>query len=138
MVKKNKQSNQKVLNNTLPVWNLGDLYSSINSRKILKDLHLIEKLSKSFSKKYEGKVNDHMKDMPLGVALGAVFFLLNLGKELSQVILDYLDRGVLKDTQLKEDLNKSGVSTVAFTRQLKEILQNLNISQQLLVFFLTN
>ena len=31
MVKKNKQSNQKVLNNTLPVWNLGDLYSSINS-----------------------------------------------------------------------------------------------------------
>ena len=57
MVKKNKQSNQKVLNNTLPVWNLGDLYSSINSRKILKDLNLIEKLSKSFSKKYEGKVN---------------------------------------------------------------------------------
>ena len=56
MVKKNKQSNQKVLNNTLPVWNLGDLYSSINSRKILKDLKLIEKLSKSFSKKYEGKV----------------------------------------------------------------------------------
>ena len=56
MVKKNKQSNQKVLNNTLPVWNLGDLYSSINSRKILKDLNLIEKLSKSFSKKYEGKV----------------------------------------------------------------------------------
>jgi hypothetical protein len=81
-------------------------------------------------KKYEGKVNEHMKDMPLGVALGAVFFLLNLGKELSQVILDYLDRGVLKDTQLKEDLNKSGVSTVAFTRQLKEILQNLNISQK--------
>lgn len=56
MLKKNKQSNQKVLNNNLPVWNLGDLYSSINSRKILKDLNLIEKLSKSFSKKYEGKV----------------------------------------------------------------------------------
>ena len=56
MVKKHKQSNQKVLNNKLPVWNLGDLYSSINSRKILKDLNLIEKLSKSFSKKYEGKV----------------------------------------------------------------------------------
>ena len=56
MIKKNKQSNQKVLNNKLPVWNLGDLYSSINSRKILKDLNLIEKLSKSFSKKYEGKV----------------------------------------------------------------------------------
>ena len=56
MVKKNKQSNQKVLNNKLPVWNLGDLYSSINSRKILKDLNLIDKLSKSFSKKYEGKV----------------------------------------------------------------------------------
>ena len=53
MVKKNKQSNQKVLNNTLPVWNLGDLYSAINSRKIIKDLNLIEKLSKSFSKKYE-------------------------------------------------------------------------------------
>ena len=41
MVKKHKQSNQKVLNNKLPVWNLGDLYSSINSKKILKDLRSI-------------------------------------------------------------------------------------------------
>ena len=57
MVKKNKQSNQKVLNNKLPVWNLEDLYPSINSRKIAKDLNLIEKLSKLFSKKYEGKVS---------------------------------------------------------------------------------
>ena len=61
MLKKNKQSNQKVLNNKLPVWNLGDLYPSINSRKIVKDLNLIEKLSKSFSKNMKAKLISYLQ-----------------------------------------------------------------------------
>lgn len=80
-------------------------------------------------KEYDGKQNDTLKDMPLSIALGAVFFLLNLGKELSQVMMDYLQRGVLKeDSALKEGLLKNGVGIHHFTKQLKGMLQDLNIS----------
>ena len=81
-------------------------------------------------KEYTAIMDDTMKDMPLQYALGAVFFLLNLGKELSIVMMDYLKQGVLKeDTALKQGLAENGVGIHHFTKQLKEILQNLNISQ---------
>jgi len=80
-------------------------------------------------KEYDGSINDHLKEMPLSVALGAVFFLLNLGKELSQVMMDYLDRGILKDhSQVKEGLMQNGIGTHQFTQQVRGILKSLNIS----------
>ena len=80
-------------------------------------------------KEYDGTMNEHLKEMPLSIALGAVFFLLNLGRELSQVMMDYLDKGVLKDhLQVKEGLMQNGIGITAFTQQVKEILKNLNIS----------
>lgn len=79
---------------------------------------------------YKAILDDRMKDMPLSIALGAVFFLLNLGKELSIVMMDYLQKGVLKeDYHLKEGLIKNGVGIHHFTKQLKEMLADLNISQ---------
>lgn len=81
-------------------------------------------------KEYDGTMNDHIKEMPLSIALGAVFFLLNLGRELSQVMMDYLDKGVLKDhSQVKEGLMQNGIGIHQFTQQLKETLKDLNISQ---------
>tara|TARA_B100001287_G_scaffold261867_1_gene251300 strand:- start:1084 stop:1755 length:672 start_codon:yes stop_codon:yes gene_type:complete len=81
-------------------------------------------------KEYTAITDDTMKEMPLGYALGAVFFLMNLGKELSIVMMDYLQKGVLKDhTHQKEGLIESGVGIHHFTKQLKEMLQDLNISQ---------
>ena len=78
---------------------------------------------------YDGTLNEHLKEMPLSVALGAVFFLLNLGKELSQVMMDYLDKGVLKDhLQVKEGLMQNGIGIHHFTQQVKEVLKSLNIS----------
>ena len=56
MKKKYKKQNNIRTNDSLPVWNLSDLYSSISSKKIKDDLNIIEKSSKLFSKKYEGKV----------------------------------------------------------------------------------
>lgn len=83
-------------------------------------------------KDYDGKLDETMKDMPLSIALGSVFFLLNLGKELSQVMMDYLQRGILKeDLVLNQDSKGSGDSIAVFTRQLKGMLQSLNISQSL-------
>lgn len=81
-------------------------------------------------KEYDGTINEHLKEMPLSIALGAVFFLLNLGRELSQVMMDYLDKGVLKDhLQVKEGLMQNGIGIHQFTQQLKETLKDLNISQ---------
>lgn len=83
-------------------------------------------------KEYTAITDDTMKEMPLAYALGAVFFLLNLGKELSVVMMDYLQQGVLKEESLlKEGLIKNGVGIHHFTKQLKEMLANLNISQSL-------
>jgi len=83
-------------------------------------------------KEYTAITDDTMKEMPLAYALGAVFFLLNLGKELSQTMMDYLQRGVLKEhTPLKEGLIENGVGIHHFTKQLKEMLGDLNISQNL-------
>jgi len=83
-------------------------------------------------KEYTAITDDTMKEMPLAYALGAVFFLLNLGKELSQTMMDYLQRGILKEhTPLKEGLIENGVGIHHFTKQLKEMLGDLNISQNL-------
>jgi oligoendopeptidase F len=52
-----KKNNNKIqAANSLPIWNLTDLYISISSKKINIDLKYIEKSSKSFAKKYEGKI----------------------------------------------------------------------------------
>ncbi len=81
-------------------------------------------------KEYKAITDDTMKEMPLEYALGAVFFLLNLGKELSIVMMDYLQEGVLKEeSPLKEGLIKSGVGIHHFTKQLKEMLLDMSIYQ---------
>ena len=119
MVKKNKQSNQKVLNNTLPVWNLGDLYSSINSRKILKDLNLIEKLSKSFSKKYEGKV----------IKLSAIK-LLKAIEEIEKI--DEIMDKILSYAHLLVSENIENEKNKIFFQQMQEKITNFSSS---LIFF---
>ena len=64
-----------------------------------------------------------------GIQLILVFFLLNLGQELSVVMMDYLDKGILKDhSQVKEGLMQNGIGIHHFTKQVKEVLKSLNIS----------
>jgi len=79
-------------------------------------------------KDYDGVLDDEMKDIPLNIALGSVFFLLNLGKELSEVTMDYFNKGILEGhSQVKEDLMPNGVGIRAFSRQVKGILEGLKI-----------
>ena len=56
MKKKYNKHVQKKALDSLPIWNLSDLYPSITNKKIAIDLKFIEKSSKLFAKKYEGKV----------------------------------------------------------------------------------
>jgi len=80
-------------------------------------------------KEYTAITDDTMKEMPLAYALGAVFFLMNLGKELSVVMMDYLQKGILKqDILQKQGLTENMDGTHLFFKQLKGILQDLKIS----------
>ena len=57
MKKKYIKSKKNQISTNLPVWNLGDLYPSITSKKITIDLDYIKRSSKRFERKYEGKIS---------------------------------------------------------------------------------
>lgn len=67
-------------------------------------------------------------DMPMDAVLSSIFFLWNLGLDLSKTMMNYLDK---EQTQaLTQYLNSqpNGVGITQFTDLLKETLQDLKIS----------
>lgn len=68
------------------------------------------------------------KEMPLGVALGAMLFFWNLGRDLLNDTLKYLTE-VAGDPQQSIHLQKSGIGLEQFTDSLKETLDELTRSQ---------
>ena len=78
---------------------------------------------------YDPDTSDDAKDFPLDVVLGAIVFFYTLGKDLSVVIMNSLDKKNEKDLAqyLISHPNTDG-STVSM-QSLTEILQSLNISQ---------
>ena len=79
-------------------------------------------------KDYEPNTSEIAKDMPLDAVLGAVVFFYNLGKDLSLVMLNSLDKK--NEQTLAEYLTSqpNGGGTIQSMDYLTEILQNLNIS----------
>ena len=56
MKQKNYQNSIKKNLGKLPIWNLGDLYESPNSKKLRDDLSNLSIITKKFEKKYNNKV----------------------------------------------------------------------------------
>ena len=80
---------------------------------------------------YEGNDNaEQMKQMPLDIAMGCMFFFYNLNKELLKTTLNYLSREAPKEltTEQLQTLEGSGDGINQSTESLKEMLQNLTIS----------
>jgi hypothetical protein len=79
-------------------------------------------------KEYEPNNSEIAKDMPLDAVLGAVVFFYNLGKDLSIVMMNCLDKK--NEQTLAEYLisQPNGVGTIQSMHSLKAMLQNLNIS----------
>ena len=79
-------------------------------------------------KEYDPNNSEIAKDMPLDAVLGAVVFFYNLGKDLSLVMLNSLDKK--NEQTLAEYLTSqpNGGGTIASMDYLTEMLQNLNIS----------
>ena len=73
------------------------------------------------------KYSDIMKTMPVDIAMGAVIFFYRLGNNLSNHILESLQKE-LKDSkisQLKQTLEENGVGINQFMQSLKEMQQGL-------------
>ena len=72
---------------------------------------------------------ERMKDMPMDAVLSSLFFLTNLGIELSQHTILYSDNQEGAEiTQLQQILAENGGGIHHFTDSLKEILDGLKIS----------
>jgi len=86
----------------------------------LKDKYIIED--------YKVGKDQEMLDMPMNAVLSSIFFLWNLGLDLSKAMMNYLDK---EQTQaLTEYLNSqpNGDGITQFTDLLKETLQDMKIS----------
>ncbi len=90
----------------LPNWNLGDLYSGIDDKKITSDLANIESLTKNFITNYKNKINE-------------ISLKLN-GEELYQAIIKYQN--------IAENLGK--ISTFAYLSYAGDLS-----NQKILAFF---
>ena len=93
---------------------------------------VLVKLKEKYSiDKYVIENHKHLEDMPMSAVLSSIFFLLNLGMELSTVMMNSLDLDKEANKDLIEFLNldKSGDGINQYTHSLKAILDDLKISQ---------
>ena len=89
----------------------------------LKDKYTIEE--------YKVGKDAELLDMPMDAVLSSIFFLWNLGLDLSKAMMNYLDK---EETQaLTQFLNsqQSGDGITQFTHLLKETLHDMKISTKL-------
>jgi len=80
---------------------------------------------------YEGLEGaDLMKQMPLNIVMGCMFFFYNLNNELLRTTLNYLSQEIPKQltTEQLQTLEKSGDGTTASGNYLEQMLRELNIS----------
>ena len=87
------------------------------------------KVGKYNIEEYDVKNPEKMKDMPLGAAIGSVFFLYNLGMELSRHTILYSNNQTeMEAIQSQLTSEQNGVGINQFMDSLTEILQDLKIS----------
>jgi hypothetical protein len=80
-------------------------------------------------KEYDVESKDALKEIPLDIVLGAIFFLYNLGIELSQVMMDYSEEHLMDNLTHQQIFPKNGDGFKVYSLgSLKEILEELKIS----------
>ena len=79
-------------------------------------------------KEYNPDTSDNAKDFPLDVVLGAIVFFYSLGKDLSMVMLNSLDKKNEKALAQHLISQQSGDGLTHSMQSLTEILQDLKIS----------
>jgi len=80
-------------------------------------------------KEYDITTKEKLKEMPIDIVLGAVFFLYNLGMDLSRTMIIYLEEHQ-KDTSAHRQILQTNMDGIKHFSQdsLKVILDDLKIS----------
>ena len=78
---------------------------------------------------YKETDGEHMKDMPMDAVFGCMLFFYSLGIDLSQAMMSYLQDQEQTALMQFPNLGKDGDGISQFTRSLREMLQDLRISQ---------
>jgi len=87
------------------------------------------KLGKYNIEEYDVNNPEAMKDMPLGAAIGSLFFFYNLGIELSNhTILYSSNQAEMEDIQEQLNSEANGVGINQFMHSLTDVLNDLKIS----------
>ena len=87
------------------------------------------KVGKYNIEEYDVKNPEKMKDMPLGAAIGSVFFFLHLGMKLSEhTILSSSNQTEMEAIQEQLTSEQSGVGINQFMVSLTDVLKDLKIS----------
>lgn len=80
---------------------------------------------------YDAELNEKILDMPMNAVMGSIFFLWNLGLDLSKAMMKSLDQEQVQDKALTDYLysmqNGDGINLFSVD-SLKEILDDLKIS----------
>jgi hypothetical protein len=90
---------------------------------------IVNKVKENYTiQEYKVGADDVMLDMPMDAVLSSIFFLWNLGLDLSKTMMNYLDKE--EEQALTRFLNSqpNGDGITQFTDLLKETLQDMKIS----------
>jgi len=79
-------------------------------------------------KEYNVDTSANLLDMPMDAVLSSIFFLWNLGIDLSKTILNYSELGVETNLTHQQILAENGDGISQYTHSLMGILQDLKIS----------
>jgi hypothetical protein len=80
-------------------------------------------------KEYDVDEKEKLEEMPMDIVLGAVFFLYNLGIDLSKTMVDYLETPMEGNSMHQQTFHENGGGiSPSSLHSLKTILQELKIS----------
>ena len=112
------------LDNNVSIWEQMHVAMNVFYRPIKNS-----RLGKYNIEEYDVKNSEAMKDMPLGPAIGSLFFFYNLGIELSKHIVLYSNnQQEIQDIQGQQISEKNGVGINQFMLSLTGVLNDLKIS----------
>jgi hypothetical protein len=77
---------------------------------------------------YEVDAKEKLEEIPMDIVLGSIFFLYNLGMDLSQAMMSYLEGEEVETLMQQQISHKNGDGIKVSLDLLKEILQDLKIS----------
>ena len=79
-------------------------------------------------KDYDVNSKENLDEISMDIVLGSIFFLYQLGIDLSTVMVNYLENQEIDSSMHQQILEESGDGINQFTNSLKEILRDLKVS----------